>query len=161
RPACSASSGSRCPWLRLCSNGRTALARSWDGRLTRAYDAGQIGAALFGHGVASVAAAAVKPKAIRSVFMTSLILARRLEGSVKETTWARQRFPHGASGTNKPMSAARKRANVSTISGKRRVRSRAEKENPAQARGKSQVRRMSGQLGDWGNLKAVQPALLT
>jgi len=36
----------------------------------------------------------------------------------------------------------------------------AEKENPAQARGKSQVRRMSGQLGDWGNLKAVQPALL-
>src|SRR5262249_4536084 len=37
---------------------------------------------------------------------------------------------------------------------------RPEKENPAQARGKSQVRRMSGQLGDWGNLKAVQPALL-
>jgi len=34
------------------------------------------------------------------------------------------------------------------------------KKNPAQARGKSQVRRMSGQLGDWGNLKAVQPALL-
>jgi hypothetical protein len=38
---------------------------------------------------------------------------------------------------------------------------RPEKENPAQARGKSQVRRMSGQLGDWGNLKAVQPALHT
>jgi hypothetical protein len=35
----------------------------------------------------------------------------------------------------------------------------AEKENPAKARGKSQVRRMSGQLGDWGNRKAVQPAL--
>src|SRR6266498_2121088 len=34
----------------------------------------------------------------------------------------------------------------------------AEKENPAKARGKSQVRRMSGQLGDWGNRKAVQPA---
>jgi hypothetical protein len=58
------------------------------------------------------------------------------------------------------VSDARKRPNVSTISGKRRVRSRPEKENPAQARGKSQVRRMSGWLGDWGNLKAVQPALV-
>jgi hypothetical protein len=58
------------------------------------------------------------------------------------------------------VSGARKRANVSTIGGKRRVRSRPEKENPAQARGKSQVRRMSGRLGDWGNLKAVQPALV-
>jgi len=38
---------------------------------------------------------------------------------------------------------------------------RAEKENPAEVRGKSQVRRMSGQLGDWGNRKAVQPALRT
>src|SRR6516164_4515303 len=36
---------------------------------------------------------------------------------------------------------------------------RAEKRNPAKVRGKSQVRRMSGQLGDWGNRKAVQPAL--
>src|ERR1700758_5885541 len=55
--------------------------------------------------------------------------------------------------------AARAGRSVTNPSRKGRRTCAPTKRKPRSARGKSHVRRMSGQLGDWGNRKAVQPAL--